>query len=289
MRPSYLSPTFAVSVRPTTWAIPRNRWAAIAEQEAKLGLQESSQPGRSNGKAGDRSSTASTSSGPGSTGGGQRNSGTDSNVDGGGVGGGDGHQQALPHSNHSSLTFGGQRRYSGGTIGIASMLGSLSTVPTGRSISDGSMDRRVSSVLGTQETPPEFTALGNNGAAWRRQSAMGAPQPGGGFGYPRWGAARANGPRGAGSGEEAVDENGGVEGGLAVAAGAGARWSIDVGAEGTETSKEEQREETKSEVAAEGSLAKAKASPDGRSPVRDAGEASVAEAPAVVLPEALPE
>eukprot|EP00752_Nemacystus_decipiens_P003083 g2855.t2 len=293
----------------------RNRWAAIAEQEEQFDFQaESAQPGRINGKAGDRNSTGSTSSGPGSSGGGKRNSGTDSNVDGGGGGsgwGGDGHQrQALPHSNHSSLNLGGQRRYSGGTIGIASMLGSLSTVPTGRSISDGSMDRRVSSVLGTQETPPEFMALGNNGAAWRRQSAMGAPRAGGGggLGYPRWGAARGpNGPRGGqtGWGEE-MDEKGGGggggESGLTAVAGAGAaRWSIDVGAEGrTEFSNDEQHEEapepSQAAAAAAGSPVegngkrKAKSSPDGGSPVRDAAEVLLAgEASPIALPEALPE
>lgn len=150
----------------------------------------------------------------------------------------------------------------------------------------------------------EFMAVGNgsNGAAWRRQSAMGPPRAGGGglgFGYPRWGVAtaRANGgARGAGGGE-VVNEEGGVEGGVAAVAlagagaGAGARWSIDVGAEGGEASKDEQREEPTPDAAAEGSPAKAKAtSPDGRSPVRDLAEASLAGASSpVVLPEALPE
>lgn len=281
----------------------RNQWAAIAEQEAQLGLPDSTQLGRnSSAKAGDRSSTCSTSSGPASSGGGKRNSGTDSTNDGVG-GGGDG-QAAAAQSAHSSLTFGGQRRYSGGTIGIASMLGSLSVVPTGRSISDGSMDRRVSSVLGASETPPEFVALGGNGAAWRRQSAMGQPRGtggGGGLGYPRWGGgvARASGLRAAGWGEEIVDEEGGIEGGAGAGAGAGAGggvgWSIDVGAEvREEASKDEQRhEEPKPGLTSEASPAEASAasaSADGRSPVEDAAKASLAEAPLpVVLPEVLPE
>lgn len=262
---------------------------AIAEQEAQLGLQDSTQPGHSNGRAGDRSSTGSTSSVPGSSGGGQRDGGA----------GGNGHRQALAQSTHSSMTFGGQRRYSGGTIGIASMLGSLSTVPTGRSISDGSMDRRVSSVLGTSETTPaEFAGLGRNGAAWRRQSAMGPRGTGGGgggLGYLRWGPVRASGSRGAGWGEEIVDEEGDIEGSVApgAGAGAGAEWSIDVGAERREVSKDEVHDAPKSEVTAEASPAKAspaKASPDGRSAVQDStDEASLAEAPPVMLPEALPE
>eukprot|EP00903_Cladosiphon_okamuranus_P016576 g15291.t1 len=293
----------------------RDRWAAIAEQEAQLGLQVSAQLGRNPGKPGDRSSIGSTSS---SVGGGGRYSGTDSNFDGGD---GQGYQQqALPHSNHSSLTFGGQRRYSGGTIGIASMLGSLSTVSTGRSISDGGMDRRVSSVLGTQETPPEFMAMGNN-AAWRRQSAMAVPRAGageGGLGYPRWGsAARAtNGPLGGAGWEEeaAAERGGGVEGALAVTAGAGvgggvgsgAGWSIDIGVEGGdgEVSRGgDQNKDPSLGVAAEDSpvedspvkgkaeaSSSALASPgDGRSPVRDAVKSSVAEASPVAVPEALPE
>ena len=58
----------------------------------------------------------------------------------------------------ASVTFGADRRYSGGTIGIAAMLGSSGTVQSGRTMdnfSDGSgFDRRVSSVLSGPGTPP---------------------------------------------------------------------------------------------------------------------------------------
>lgn len=51
-----------------------------------------------------------------------------------------------------SATFGGDRRYSGGTIGIASMLGSLGTVSSGRE--EGDMAKRSSSVLSVPPMSP---------------------------------------------------------------------------------------------------------------------------------------
>lgn len=87
----------------------------------------------------------------------------------------------------------------------------------------------------------------------------------------------------------------GVEDGLGAVAGAGAaRWSIDVGAESTEVAKDEQHEEPESSQVAAAEVSpgkgKVKALPDGVSPVRDAGDASLAEeASPAVLPEALPE
>ncbi|CBJ33418.1 conserved unknown protein [Ectocarpus siliculosus] len=245
----------------------RNQWAAIAEQEAQL-----ASPDRSSNvdKAGDRSSTGSvTSTGPGSAGGGgsgggvgRRNSGgADSNGNGGG---GSGLPPPPPPqlsgSSSSPTTFDGQRRYSGGAIGIASMLGSLGTVPTGRSISDGSIDRRVSSIISTSPgVPPEFPGLrdgsagasaggGGGGAAWRRQSAMG-PATGAGpeFGYPMWRGGAVRGASvplgGAGWGERTAGDGEIVSEATAAAkaqgippapaaAGSATGWTIDVGGGG---------------------------------------------------------
>lgn len=215
----------------------RNQWEAIAEQEAQLAAAaDDSLAGSANSRPGDHNSTGSTSSGPGSSCGGGR----PYNAGGGGL--------ALPLSTPSATTAArGQRRFSGGTIGIENKLGSVAPVPTGRSNSDGSMDRRVSSVLSNPGTPPGFAGLGisininNNGggvsAAWRRQSAMG--QASGfvsGFGNPRWGVVRASGsdPRGMGEwGGEAVDEGGGAKGAppAAPTLAAGGR-PVDAGADG---------------------------------------------------------
>ena len=277
----------------------RNRWAAIAEQEAQqqLGSPDYSinpSAAARGGRPGDRSSTGSANSGLGSSGRGG----------GGGGADGDGYHQApgLTTSTSSSITFGGERRYSGGTIGIASMLGSLCTVPTGRSISDGGMDRRVSSVVGPREVPMEFAGLGASGGAWRRQSTMGPGIGGGRTGgvYPRWGA-----PVGGAAGSQRDVGGGGAGGGGgrggegvvdgAAAAAAGTSWSIDVGVDGSGGSKGEEREEHKSQIARA-------SSPDGAPPGGDltsslpnqaspatAVQAPLAEAPRMDFPEVLPE
>ncbi|CAN0410367.1 unnamed protein product, partial [Ectocarpus fasciculatus] len=240
----------------------RNQWAAIAEQEAQL-----ASPDRNSNvdKTGDRSSTGSvSSSGPGSAGGGgggggggRRNSGgADSNGNGGGGSGLPPPPPQLSAASSSPATLEGQRRFSGGAIGIASMLGSMGSVPTGRSNSDGSIDRRVSSIMSTSPgVPPDFAGLrdgsgggAGGGAAWRRQSAMGpATGAGADFGYPKWrgGAVRgASVPLGgagwgerAAEGEEMANEATAAAKAKAIppppaAAGATTEWTIDVGVGG---------------------------------------------------------
>ena len=93
-----------------------------------------------------------------------------------------------PESGRSySATFGGDRRYSGGTIGIASMLGSLGVVSSGRRESD--FLRRTSSNISMPPpaTPPHGWGgvVGNGfapGVARRSVSANGAVSAGAGTG-----------------------------------------------------------------------------------------------------------
>lgn len=107
----------------------------------------------------------------------------------------------------ASVTFGVDRRYSGGTIGIASMLGSSGPVRSGRTMDDfldgGGFDRRVSSVLSGPGTPPDITAFGSSVAGGMpiRQSSAGAGTGVGsaaqmrGVRYQRSSSVRMSGPR----------------------------------------------------------------------------------------------
>lgn len=222
----------------------RNQWQDLAEQEAQIAFPDDSLASGNLASANhniipaDRSSMSSSGQGSGTVGGRPRS------VPLPGGAGGTYYYNAYNNGNSAtgagrprplaSSAFGGQRRYSGGTIGIASMLGaqlgSLNTVSTGRSISDGGIDRRVSSVLGDRRSSPDFGAAAaagsgsgngnhvNNGAAWRRQGGTGAVTGGGlvgGFGHPRWGSVRANGPQEAGWREEGEGHGQGAAGAAA--------------------------------------------------------------------------
>lgn len=71
-----------------------------------------------------------------------------------------------------SATFGLDRRYSGGTIGIASMLGSLGTVISGRMGADSATVSRTNSFVSVPGTPPGYAGAGRS--VPRRYGSVGA-------------------------------------------------------------------------------------------------------------------
>lgn len=141
----------------------RNEWKIIAGQEAEE---------RSGGQQGDRSSVGSSNSAPGMGMGIGVGVGVGVGVGGGGVRNG---AAEFDTGRPLSATFGIDRRYSGGTIGIASMLGSLGTVISGRMGGESGVGSRASSILSGPGTPTDhpgasFAGLG----ATRRHRSVSA-------------------------------------------------------------------------------------------------------------------